>query len=66
MWDGHPGQISMGKHLVELTSEDHRPVHSAPYRAGPRASDETRPVHGAPYQSTLKARQYVAERLEND
>lgn len=35
----HLGCISVAKHRTELTSDKVRPVHCAPYRAGPRAHE---------------------------
>lgn len=34
MCDGHLGQTKMAKHRIELTHNDVRPIHSAPYREG--------------------------------
>lgn len=34
MWDGHPGLIRAAKHIIQLTSDEVRPIHSALYRSG--------------------------------
>lgn len=37
MWDGYLGHIIVAVHRIELTPSDTRPIHLAPYRAGPKA-----------------------------
>lgn len=36
MWDCHPGRITVSKHRIVLNSLDAPPIHSTPYRAGPK------------------------------
>lgn len=36
-WDGQPRRKTTSTHRTELTSDGVRPVHSAPYQAGPAA-----------------------------
>lgn len=35
IWNGHLGRIFVTKHRIELTTAEHRPVHSPTHRAGP-------------------------------
>lgn len=37
MWDGHLGTIKTVKHHIDLDPPEAKPIHSAPYRAGPAA-----------------------------
>lgn len=37
MWDGHLGTIQTVKHRIDLDPPKAKPIHSAPYRAGPAA-----------------------------
>ena len=39
MWDGRLGTITAAKHRIDLDPVDSRPIHSAPYRAGPKARE---------------------------
>lgn len=36
MWDRHLGRINAAKHRIELNDRNTAPVHSTPYRAGPK------------------------------
>lgn len=36
MWDGHLDQINVANHCINLNFMDVPPIHSAPYRAGPK------------------------------
>lgn len=37
--DGQLGQLNIAKHRIELTNENILPIHSAPYRVGPKARE---------------------------
>lgn len=37
IWDGHHRRTNTRKHRIELTDNDIRLVHNAPYRASPKA-----------------------------
>lgn len=37
--EGHRGRINSAKHRIELSSADEKPIHSAPYQAGPKVRD---------------------------
>lgn len=39
MWDGHLGHVSVAEHRIKLVHEITKPVHSAPYRAGPTSRE---------------------------
>lgn len=39
VWDGHLGWSSIAILRIELTSDDNRPIHAAPYRAGPKPQE---------------------------
>lgn len=39
MWDGHLGQINFAIHQLELSPAEEKPMHSAPYRASPKARE---------------------------
>lgn len=39
MWDGNLGLIEAEQLGIELDKTDSLPIHSAPYRAGPKTSD---------------------------
>lgn len=55
MWDGHLGRISVAKHRIDLMSGS-TPVHSAPYRAGPKVRE---------FQRTKINRMFEQEVLES-
>lgn len=39
IWDAYLGQVNNRKHLIKLTSENTPPIHSVPYRVGPKARE---------------------------
>lgn len=39
MWDGHLGCISKAKRGIKLFSDYTKPIHAAPYRAGPKTQE---------------------------
>ena len=39
MWDGQLGTITAAKHRIDLDPPDSIPIHSVPYRAGPKARE---------------------------
>lgn len=39
LWDGNLERIKAAVHFIELIPSDTPPIHSVPYRAGPKAAN---------------------------